>query len=264
MYFIGKYEVTVAQFAAFVEDAAYEADPRSLVGPADHPVRDVSWHDAMAYCAWLTGKLRAWTGTPPALADVLRGGDDLGAGLAGPRRVLPAWQVTLPSEAEWEKAARGDDARDYPWGNGLPNSTRASYSATEPSAVGSHPAGASPFEVFDMAGNVFEWTRSLWGPDVSRARFRYPYEPDDGRENLEAPATIRRVLRGGSFRLGPDGISTTRRFRYDPDSRFGTRGFRLAVSLLVPLPPVSPDPPASPISSPSPISPPVPALPGRD
>lgn len=85
-YFISTYEVTVVQFAAFVEDAGYQADRRSLEGLADHPVTNVSWNDAMAYCAWLTIKLHDWTGTPSVLAHRLRGND------GGSR-----WQVTLPS-----------------------------------------------------------------------------------------------------------------------------------------------------------------------
>ena len=222
-YFIGKYEVTVAQFAAFVGDAGYQADPRSLAGPADHPVRYVTWFDAVAYCAWLTERLRGWTGTPSVLASRLQGDDE-----------EPRWQVSLPSEAEWEKAARGTDGRRYPWGDTRADSTRANYGGSGPTAVGGYPAGASPYEVLDMAGNVLEWTRSLWGADLARPQFGYPYEPDDGRENVDAPATIRRVLRGGHFYLGAVGLSAAHRFRYDPDNRFGTRGFRVVVSPLSP------------------------------
>jgi formylglycine-generating enzyme required for sulfatase activity len=243
-YFIGKYEVTVAQFAAFVQDLGYPADSRSLEGPTDRPVRHVTWHDAIAYCAWLTGKLRAWPGTPSVLADHLRGDDG-----------VPPWLVTLPSEAEWEKAARGTDGRVYPWGNTRPDSTRGNYAGAGPSAVGSYPNGGSSYDVQDMAGNVFEWTRSLWGPDVSSPRYRYPYLSDDGREDLDAPANIRRVMRGGSFFLGEDGLRTTRRFRYDPDNRFGTRGFRVVVSTG---PPLSLDAPTDPERPIPPVTPDVP------
>ena len=76
----------MAQFAAFVEDAGYEADPRSVEGPADHPARYVSWYDAIFYCAWLTEKLRGWTGTPSALARRLRGDDMVDRSTDAPQR----------------------------------------------------------------------------------------------------------------------------------------------------------------------------------
>ena len=214
-YFIGKLEVTVVQFAAFVEDAGYQANSRSLQGPANHPVRYVSWNDAIAYCAWLTGKLRGWTRTPSGLARRLRG-DDGGA----------RWQVTLPSEAEWEKAARGTDGRIYPWGN-RPDPSRANYtSAGGPRPVGSYPAGASPYEILDMAGNVWEWTRSVYAD--------YPYRSDDGREDQSAYG--RRVLRGGAFGDAERGVRAAGRGRGDPDDRGNRIGFRVVVSPFSPEP----------------------------
>jgi len=218
-YFIGRHEVTVGQFAVFMKEVDPVSDLQNLEGPDDYPVRDVSWAEALAYCAWLTDKLRAWGGTPQVLAGYLRGEE-------GER----PWRITLPSEAEWEKAARGADGRMYPWGNQRPDSTLANFGGTGPKPVGSYPTGASAYEVLDMAGNVLEWTRSLWGEDVVRPQFRYPYKTDDGRENLNAPMTVRRVLRGGSFYLDASGVQTTRRFRYDLGSRFGTRGFRIVMS----------------------------------
>jgi formylglycine-generating enzyme required for sulfatase activity len=122
----------------------------------------VTWHDAIAYCTWLTSCLRDWEQTPEPLATLLR---------------QEAWQVILPSEAEWEKAARGTDGRRYPWGNDLdPN--RANYNGTgieTTSAVGCFPQGVSPYKVEELSGNVWEWTRSLWGRD-SEPQFRYPYD----------------------------------------------------------------------------------------
>ena len=67
------------------------------------------------------------------------------------------------------------------------------------SAVGCFPGGVSPYGVEEMSGNVWEWTRSLWGPDWDKLTFPYPYKPDDGREQLQAPDDIRRVVRGGAF-----------------------------------------------------------------
>jgi formylglycine-generating enzyme required for sulfatase activity len=98
----------------------------------------VTWHDAVDYCRWLTSRLRQ-------NFSLIR---DKG------------WRIRLPSEAEWEKAARGGDSRIYPWGN-RPDSRRANYHDTKigaPSPVGSFPAGASPCGCLDMTGNVWEWT----------------------------------------------------------------------------------------------------------
>lgn len=131
---------------------------------------NVSWHDALAYCAWLSQ--------------------------------VTGRHIILPSEAEWEKAARGDrDKRQYPWGDKFEatrcNSDALGLGGTTP--VGIFPKGASPWGCLDMAGNVWEWTRSLWGKELSEPEFGYPYDPTDGREDLKAPDDVYRVLRGGAF-----------------------------------------------------------------
>jgi formylglycine-generating enzyme required for sulfatase activity len=161
--------VTNAQYAAFVE-----ATDRDWTGgkppqvKADHPVF-VIWNDVMAYCRWLsevTGK-----------------------------------SYLLPSEAEWEKAARGTDGRIYPWG-GQWDERRCNFDKEGSWPVGTTPVeaysdGASPYGVLDMAGNVQEWTRTLWGTNAGKRDFNYPYDPHDGRENLEGRSSV--VVRGGSF-----------------------------------------------------------------
>ena len=217
-YFMARYPVTVAQFRAFVEDGGSRAeDEASLQGLPNHPVVDVTWHRALEYCAWLTERLREWPGTPEPLATLLR---------------KDRWRVLLPSEAEWEKAARGSDGRIYPWGK-EPDPNRANYDITgidATSAVGCFPAGASPYGVEELSGNVWEWTRSLWGDDSLKPAYRYPYKPNDGRENLEAADNIPRVLRGGAFNdFSWWRVRCAFRVRGDPANSDGDVGFRVVV-----------------------------------
>lgn len=188
-YYLARYPVTVAQFRAFVEQSDYK--PRyadSLEGLPNHPVVNVTWHEALAYCRWLDKKLK-----DEAQKRLELGNQDVfWQGLTG-----GGLHVALPSEAEWEKAARGTDGRIYPWGN-EPNPERANYDETgigTTSAVGCFPAGVGAYKLQDMSGNVWEWTRSLWGD------YPYPAEGEDRvkRENLDASKDTRRVLRGGAF-----------------------------------------------------------------
>ena len=127
-YFIGRYEVTVAQFAAFVAATGFPAAPQALAAPPDHPVAHVSWPDALAYCRWIDAELREAPQTPPTLAGRLRAG----------------WQVTLPSEAQWEKAARGRDGRRYPWGEDL-RRDRANSQSGVAAPAGSLPCPECPY-----------------------------------------------------------------------------------------------------------------------
>ena len=209
-YYIARYPVTVAQFRAFVAASGYEPDTQlSLHGVDTHPVVDVTWHNALAYCKWLTETLRKWEETPEPLATLLR---------------EKGWQVTLPSEAEWEKASRGPDGQRYPWGEDSdPN--RANYRDTgidTTSAVGCFPGGVSPYGIEDLSGNVWEWTRSHWKG--------YPYNPADGRENLDAGNDIRRVLRGGAFNYDPWYVRCASRLDFNPYDRSRHYGFRVVVS----------------------------------
>jgi formylglycine-generating enzyme required for sulfatase activity len=213
-YYMARYPVTVAQFHAFVEASEYEWGGRDRPqGAANHPVVWVSWHDAVAYCVWLTACLRKWTGTPEFLRSLLH---------------TEGWRVILPSEAEWEKAARGTEGRVYPWGND-PDPDRANYDATDiniTSAVGCFPHGASPYDVEELSGNVCEWTRNLAGD--------YPYPARRAarakREDPQASKEESRVLRGG----GVWNVALSVRCAYRPgdDARYvdPDRGFRVALA----------------------------------
>ena len=249
-YLISRYPITNGQFDAFVEAGSYEEarywseaeasgvwsggqvkgrwDDEARDSPHDygepfnlsnHPVVGVSWYEALAFCRWLEERLRVsdeglriWRGDRIETLSVRS------EGLA----------VRLPSGAEWERAARGTDGRRYPWGE-EPDPNRASYDDTgigTTSAVGCFPGGASPYGVEDLSGNVWEWTRSHYRD--------YPYEPEDGRENLEAGTDVPRVLRGGAFYLTVDGVRCAGRYRSFPDSRSGDGGFRVVVAPFSP------------------------------
>ena len=209
---------TVAQFRAYLDHSGQPpgyAD--SLRGRPNHPVVWVSWREALAYCEWLTGVLREWDGAPQPLAGLLR---------------EQGWRISLPSEAQWEKAARGTDGRVFPWGD-EPDPERANYDETgigATSAVGCFPDGASPYGLLDMSGHVYEWTRSLWGKDWEKPQYGYPYNPHDGREKLDAPDEIRRVVRGGSFIIDRRLVRCAYRSSRNPNDRSLSFGFRVCAS----------------------------------
>jgi formylglycine-generating enzyme required for sulfatase activity len=218
-YFVARYPLTVAQFGAFVEDTRFQVGDRNCLRDApNHPVRWVSFHEALAYCRWLTDTLRTAEFTPLPLREHLAAG----------------WVITLPSEAEWEKAARGTDGRIYPWGDTFKasnaNGNDSRLGTTSP--VGLFPNGASPCGALDMSGNVWEWTRSLWGTD-GKLSFRYPYEPRDAkRENLEASDDVWQVLRGGAFVDSGGFLRAAKRYWGSPGRRYNHFGFRVAFSRL--------------------------------
>jgi len=200
-YYIDKYEVTNAQYRVCVEAEVcvppWNQERYGDVTKANHPVGSVYWEQAVIYCEW-----------------------------AGKR---------LPTEAEWEKAARGTDGRVYPWGNEF-DGTRLNlcdneckhdwgdksvddgYAETAP--VGFYESGKSPYGAYDMAGNVWEWVSSKYQA--------YPYQADDGREELIG--TEARVYRGGAWYNGAPYLRVSNRSNYELDVRDINVGFRCAVS----------------------------------
>jgi eukaryotic-like serine/threonine-protein kinase len=214
-FWIDLMEVTNAMFGKFVADTGYKTDAEkqgsgyvfdaakhtwtkvqganwqhlrgpgsSLNGRADHPVVQVSWNDANAYCKWAGGQ--------------------------------------LPTEAQWEYAARGPQSVTFPWGNDPPNDKLLNYNLNigDTTRVGSYPRGASWVGAFDMAGNVWEWVQDWYGA-----------YSDSSQTNPTGPVSgSNRVLRGGSWSAGEDVARMAYRGGDAPDSRSGSVGFRCVVA----------------------------------
>jgi formylglycine-generating enzyme required for sulfatase activity len=202
-YYLGRYEVTVAQFRAFVEATGRQADSAAVAGVADHPVTGVSWPDALSYAGWLETQLKESPEAPPELARLLAEG----------------WRVTLPTEAEWEKGARGTDGRIYPWGD-EPRRDRANFMSQGARPVGSVPCPECSHGLADMAGNVWEWTRTPFTVG--------PYSDGGGPTDLREDALW--IMRGGSFGDPERNVRAAIRGGADPGARRPFIGFRLAIT----------------------------------
>lgn len=230
---LAKYPITNADYAEFVAAGGYETEaywtgmgwkwqrgrllaPRATPSAAQDPLpafRDeprlnqprcpvvgVSWYEAAAFCAWLSARDQQ--------------------------------TYRLPTEAEWEYAARGDDnARNFPWGEkferGRANTAEAGFGGTTP--VSHFPAGVSPFGVWDMAGNVFEWTLSKWGSNWQELQYVYPYRHNSDWNDPEGSGA--RVMRGGSWFNNSQEALCAHRARYLAGSRGSNIGFRVLKSL---------------------------------
>jgi sulfatase modifying factor 1 len=202
-FYIDRYEVTNAQYQRFVDATGHrtpqhEVDPRYDLWAGGtfppefktQPVVNVDWHDAAAYCEW-----------------------------AGKR---------LPTEAEWEKAARGTDGRIYPWGNDPPSPARLNFARRWEGPqtlrpVGSFEQGRSPYGAYDMAGNVWEWVSDWYGVGYYQVtQERNPRGPGGGSA---------KVLRGGSWTNLARLVRATHRYGADPEMRNSDTGFRCARDL---------------------------------
>lgn len=222
-FYLARWPVTVAQFRAFVEASEHQpADPNCLKGFTNHPVVLVTWRDALAYCHWLGEQLRELA--QGRLLQLEEGSESERAFWQG--LAEGALTVTLPSEAEWEKVAKGEEGRAYPWGN-EPDANKANYGDTgigDTSPVGCFPGGVSPYGCEEMSGNVGEWTRSLADD------YPYPDQEKPRRQREDLRAEGRRVLRGGAFSYFAELARCAFRYLDYPDLRFDLIGFRVVVS----------------------------------
>ena len=179
----------------------------------NHPVVGVTWFEAMAYCEWLTEKLKAESEKLKVWRDSQLLTLDL---------TLDTLSARLPPEAEWEAAARGKAENIYPWGNTfdvkLANTSESNIEHT--TAVGQYPGGASSCGALDMSGNVWEWCHSLYVP--------YPYRADDEHETIQSDKL--RVLRGGSWVNLRVNSRAVYRYRLNPGYFLVNVGFRVVFS----------------------------------
>lgn len=233
-YCIGETPVTVAQFREFVTLSGYQQPSMLALGYMENrPVTWVTWENALAFCAWLTDRWHS--------------------------RLPRNWCATLPSEAEWEKAARGGERlpvviqqrtvgtgmldqafdlkenpnpkRAYPWGDDwMADNANVEMVVGDASTPGCFAMGHGPYGCEDMAGNLYEWTRSLWGKDRNEPDFLYPYQTEDmTREALHAGAEIWRVIRGGAYTDSRYDARCASRRPAHLDDQIGNVGFRVVL-----------------------------------
>jgi formylglycine-generating enzyme required for sulfatase activity len=202
-FWLGETPVTNAQYAVYLERTGAAEPPywrdRRFSSP-DQPVVGVSWEDAQAFCQWLG---ETWSR-----------------------------QVMLPSEAQWEFAARGPEGRKYPWGDEPPDATRACFGLDfekgQPAAVGSFPAGKGPFGTLDQAGNVWEWCRDAWDEKDYARRTRSAGETVAPVMKGDEGST--RVLRGGGWVYPSGNLRAAFRSWLPARYRYDFIGFRVAVA----------------------------------
>ena len=195
-----------------MDESGYKPrEEESLRGILNHPVRYVTWFDAVAYSQWLNEKLKIIAKNKTSPNEVEQ---KFWQGIKDGKLI-----VTLPSEAEWEKGARGEDGREFPWqGDFEQHLVNCNNIIGNTSAVGCFPQGRSPYGLLDMSGNVWEWTRSIYE--------KYPYKPGEKRETL-ADKESARVLRGGAFNNSGGGVRCAIRDGSHPDVRDDGFGFRV-------------------------------------
>ncbi len=201
-YCISQAPITNGQYETFVSKKRYE-EPKNWIlrkpppGSEKYPVTNVSWQDAVAYCAWLSEQTK----------QIYR----------------------LPSEAEWEKAARSTDGRLYPWGNDWQEGLLCNNDSDALTPVSAFPKGASPYGCLDMLGNVREWTSTIWGTSPTQTDFPYPFS-QDGRDDLSpGSSTTYRIYRGGCFQDKPENLRCTVRYFSPENSKLNQRGFRVVM-----------------------------------
>lgn len=199
---ITKYPITNSQYEQFVMASGYRPpehfkNGRVVPGSENLPVVNVSWRDAISYCRW--------------------------------RSRATSEKVWLPSEAQWEKAARGGDGRIWPWGNAVPTADHCNFGnhVGDITPVSLYPLGASPYGVMDMAGNAREWTNTRWGTDPLEVQYTNPYNPADGRENRDPAPNMCRVLRGGAYGVTAGDVRCAARAAAPIDLGVAYGGFRV-------------------------------------
>ncbi len=213
---MGVYPVTNARYAEFVAETGtpWLSNEGGNIERRSYPAINLTWYEAVKFCDWLTEKWRK-------------------AGRIGKNEF-----VRLPTEAEWEYAARGKRASEegkmiFPWGNefvdDIANSAELGLNDTCP--VGIFPGNVSDFGTRDMIGMVWEWNTTNWGNDPKHPAFPYPYNANDGRENSRHAADdVRRVMRGGSFGSTADHATASYRGHLEPIGFWRGDGFRIVVS----------------------------------